>query len=109
VPTIDPDRTRHAHEKAAPPMPSFDSLRDPRRRTAIDLLVPASPLQASPAPASPPATGRPAPGAAPRPPDYADLVRLGVHLARVSAAVPLRLVRWSAGIPVRGLRRLLGG
>jgi hypothetical protein len=34
----------------------------------------------------------------PRPPDYADLLRLAVHLAR-----------WTVGIPVRGLRRLLGG
>ncbi|NYJ08297.1 hypothetical protein [Petropleomorpha daqingensis] len=73
----------------APPVPSFDSLRDPRRRSPLDLLVPPPP----PAPAP-----EPAPVAPPRPPDYGDLLRLAVHLAR-----------WTAGIPVRGLRRLLGG
>src|SRR4051812_21520905 len=85
---------------AAPPVPSFDSLRDPRRRSAIDLLVPI--------PESPPPAAEPAPAAAPRPPDYGDLLRLGMHLARFSARVPLRLACWSIGLPVRGLRRLLG-
>jgi hypothetical protein len=74
----------------APPVPSFDSLRDPRRRSPIDLLVPpAPPPPEPPAPVAPPT---------PRPPDYGDLLRLAVHL-----------VRWSVGLPVRGLRRLLGG
>ena len=73
----------------APPVPSFDSLRDPRRRSALDLLMPPP---ATPEPAEPAATP------APRPPDYGDLLRLAVHLAR-----------WTAGLPVRGLRRLLGG
>jgi len=73
----------------APPVPSFDSLRDPRRRSALDLLMPpATPEPAEPVVAAP----------TPRPPDYGDLLRLAVHLAR-----------WTAGLPVRGLRRLLGG
>jgi len=76
----------------APPVPSFDSLRDPRRRSALDLLVP------PPAPPEPAAPVVPVAPPAPRPPDYGDLLRLAVHLAR-----------WTAGIPVRGLRRLLGG
>jgi hypothetical protein len=75
----------------APPIPSFESLRGPRRSSALDLLVPEQP----PAP-------RPA---APRPPEYADLWRLGVHLARAAACLPVRVVRWSVGRP---LRRLLG-
>ena len=77
----------------APPVPSFESLRDPRRRSPLDLLVPPA--------AAPAQTPEPAPGVAPpapRPPDYGDLLRLAVHVAR-----------WTAGIPVRGLRRLLGG
>jgi hypothetical protein len=73
----------------APPVPSFDSLRDPRRRSALDLLMP---------PPATPEPAEPAAAPAPRPPDYADLLRLAVHLAR-----------WTAGLPVRGLRRLLGG
>src|SRR3954453_19159058 len=98
-----------------PPVPSFESLRDPRRRSAIDVLVPlqdsplpespGSPVPDSPPPAAappprPPASPPPAAAPVPRPPDYADLLRLGVHLARYSAGVPLRLVRWSAGLPV---------
>ena len=73
----------------APPVPSFDSLRDPRRRSALDLLMP---------PPEPPEPAEPVAAPAPRPPDYGDLLRLAVHLAR-----------WTAGLPVRGLRRLLGG
>jgi hypothetical protein len=83
----------------APPIPSFESLRGPRRPSALDLLVPGQP----PAPAPPPAAApRPA---APRPPEYADLWRLGVHLVRAAACVPVRLLRWSVTAP---LRRLLG-
>jgi hypothetical protein len=90
-------------DPVAPPVPSFESLRDPRRRSPIDLLAPPPP---APEPVAEPLA---APVPAPRPPDYADLLRLGAHLARYSAGVPLRLVRWSAGLPVRGLRRLFGG
>jgi hypothetical protein len=87
VPTIDSDATQDDGPQA-PPVPSFDSLRDQRRRTPLDVLVPPA---ETPEPVAPPA-------AVPRPPDYADLLRLAVHLAR-----------WTVGIPVRGLRRLLGG
>ncbi|WP_448628543.1 DNA-directed RNA polymerase subunit alpha C-terminal domain-containing protein [Geodermatophilus sp. URMC 64] len=76
---------------AAPPIPSFASLREPRRRSAVDLLVPgAPPVAAEPSPPSPPSP-------APRPAEYADLLRLAV-----------RLVRWSVREPVRCLGRLLG-
>ena len=84
---------------AAPAIPAFNSLRGPRRPSAVDLLLPGTtPAPSPPPPPPPPAT----PG---RPPDYADLVRLGVHVARSLAVVPARLTRWS----VARLRRLLGG
>ena len=84
----------------APAIPSFDSLRSPRRRTAIDLLVPQAPLQVP----------RPDAGSGPtRPPDYADLVRLGVRTARLVAGLPWRVARWSIRTPVAGVARLLGG
>ena len=79
---------------AAPAIPSFDSLRAPRRPSAVDLLVPGSaPPPPPPAPA-PPA----APPAGPRPAEYADLLRLGI-----------RVVRWSLREPVRLLHRLVAG
>ena len=85
----EPDAPQDVQEAPpAPPVPSFDSLRDPRRRSALDLLVPPAAAAPAPEPVAPPA---------PRPPDYDDLLRLAVHLAR-----------WTAGIPLRGLRRLLG-
>jgi hypothetical protein len=71
---------------AGPVMPSFASLRDPGRHSALDVLFPA---QQPPAPTPPPAV---------RPPEWADLLHLAVHLAR-----------WSLQVPVRGLRRILGG
>jgi hypothetical protein len=87
---MDPDAPQAEQEApVAPPIPSFASLRDPRRRSPLDVLAPPP---AAPEPAAPPAAAP-----APRPPDYADLLRLAVHLAR-----------WTAGLPVRGLRRLLG-
>jgi len=79
VPPIDTDLP------AGPVMPSFASLRDPGRRSAVDALFPAQP---PPAPAAP---------VAPRPPEWSDLLHLAVHLTR-----------WSLGLPVRGVRRLLG-
>jgi hypothetical protein len=95
-PTAGPDVDQTEEESpAAPPIPSFESLRAPRRSSAVDLLVPGPPA-AAPRPA------------APRPPDYTDLLRLGVHLTRVLVAVPVRMVCWSVAGPVRGLRRLLG-
>ena len=48
-------------ESPSPPvMPSFASLRDPRRRTAVDLLVPAAPAADTARPS------RPTPPRAPR-------------------------------------------
>jgi hypothetical protein len=100
-PAIDPEPDPAEEESpAAPVMPSFDSLRAPRRRSAIDVLVPGPPpVPSSPAPAS---------ARAPRPPDYADLLRLGVHVARAVAGVPRRVARWSLREPARCLGRLLG-
>jgi hypothetical protein len=103
-------------------MPSFDSLRDPRRRTAVDVLVPGpAPIPApEPAPAPDPApavTAGPTPPAArvrpasrtPRPAEYADLLHFGLRLASAVGGVPCRLVRWSVTEPARCLRRLAGG
>jgi hypothetical protein len=86
---------------AAPVIPSFDSLRAPRRRTAVDVLVPGPPP-------GPPAPG-PARAAAPRPAEYADLVRFGVHVVRTLAGMPLRVAGWAVREPVHLVRRLLGG
>ena len=79
---------------SSPVMPSFASLRDPRRRTAVDLLVPSTPTSPAPPRESPAA----------RPPEWADLWNLGVHVARTVAAVPGRVVRWQVGC----LRTLVG-
>ncbi|CCH87734.1 conserved protein of unknown function [Modestobacter italicus] len=73
----------------APAIPSFDSLRAPRGRSAVDLLT-AGP---TPPPTPPPA----APATGPRPAEYGDLLRLGVRLAC-----------WSLRQPGRLLHRLLG-
>jgi hypothetical protein len=90
-----------AESPAAPTIPSFDSLRAPRRRTAVDVLVPGPPP-------GPPAPGPP-PAAAPRPAEYADLVRFGVHVVRTLAGMPLRVAGWAVREPVHLVRRLLGG
>ncbi|MGY1650166.1 DNA-directed RNA polymerase subunit alpha C-terminal domain-containing protein [Geodermatophilus sp. SYSU D01119] len=120
---------------ASPEIPSFASLRDPRRRTAFDLLVPETP------PAAEPTTGRaeapaadaadpgddepgddtpgdddpepapapaPPPPAAPRPAEYADLLAFGVRVARAAVALPARLAFWSVRTQADCLRRLLG-
>ncbi|MCZ2811676.1 hypothetical protein O2W15_09530 [Modestobacter sp. VKM Ac-2979] len=87
----------------APAIPSFESLRDPRRRTAFDVLAPAPP-PAAPA-AEPAPDPRPAPGGHAPPAEYSDLLRWGVHLAIAAAGVPLRVARWSVRT---SLRRLLG-
>jgi hypothetical protein len=84
VPSMDPHEQRSA---GSPVMPSFASLRGPARRSPVDLLVPAEP----------PAASTPAAPAAPRPPEWSDLLHLAVHVTR-----------WSLGVPLRGLRRLLG-
>jgi hypothetical protein len=109
---------------AAPAIPSFASLRAPRRRTAMDLLVPEQPPSvtgpapeperpSSAGPASVPrrpssAAGR-APAEVPRPAEYADLLRLGVRLVRGMAVLPGRVAVWSVREPMRLLRRLLAG
>lgn len=62
----------------APVMPSFASLRDPRRHTAVDVLVTPEPTP-TPAPSSP------------RPPEWSDMLLLGAHLARWSLRCVARL------------------
>ncbi|WNV73622.1 DNA-directed RNA polymerase subunit alpha C-terminal domain-containing protein [Geodermatophilus sp. DSM 44513] len=105
-----PSRSPSPEERespAAPAIPSFASLRDPRRRTTVDLIVPATP----PPPAAPRATEPPAPTTpttTPRPPDYADLWRLGVRVGSVVVTLPLRLTLRVVGPPARRLRQLLG-
>jgi len=96
---------------AAPVMPSFDSLRGPRRRSAVDLLLPQQPPEqpAEPLPEplpGPPVSARAA--AVPRPPEYADLLLLGLRGVRAVVDVPLRVTRWWFREPVRCLIRLLG-
>lgn len=118
-----------AGSPASPEMPSFASLRDPRRRSPIDLLVPpaarpdagprppaaqvppaARPAQVPPSSRSAaqvPSSSRPAhepPPAASRPPEWADLWHLAAHVTVALAAVPVRVVRWQG----RCLRTLLG-
>jgi hypothetical protein len=76
VPTDDQD----PDVPPTPGIPSFESLRGPRRRSPIDLLVPAAP-----------------PPAPPRPPEWSDLWLLGRHVAGSLVGVPGRLLRWFAG------------
>jgi hypothetical protein len=98
----------------APPIPSFASLRAPRRsHPALDVLVP---QQAElPYPAAPPSAvaveperpARPAeqtPAARPRPAEWPDLLRFGLRVAHSALRLPGVLVRE----PARRLRRLLG-
>ncbi|MGR6964586.1 DNA-directed RNA polymerase subunit alpha C-terminal domain-containing protein [Geodermatophilus sp. URMC 61] len=81
---------------AAPAIPSFESLRSTRRRTTVDLIAPATPP-----PPDPPPT-------APRPPDYADLWRLGVRVGQTAVTLPVRLTLCAVRAPVRRLRQLVG-
>ena len=84
-------------ESSSPPvMPSFASLRDPRRRTAVDLLVPAAPAATTELPARPTGT--------PRPPEWSDLWLLGRHITRSLAGLPGRVVAWQTSC----LRSVLG-
>jgi hypothetical protein len=100
-PAIDPEPgPAEAEAPAAPVIPSFESLRNPRRRTAIDVLLPEPPPV--------PFTTAAAPAGAPRPAEYADLLRLGVRVVRAVAGVPGRVARWSLREPVHCLRRLIG-
>ena len=94
----------------APPIPSFDSLRGPRRRSALDLLLPpaeaAEPADEEPAPAEPAqaASARPAAGE-PRPAEWGDLLAAGTRLAVCAA----RLLTTQATRGLAGLRFLLRG
>jgi hypothetical protein len=74
----------------APPIPSFASLRGGGRRSPADLL-----MSRQPAAVEPVSPAR-RPGAA-RPPEWADLWRLG-----------LRVARWCVQQPIRTARRLVG-
>ena len=80
----------------APRIPSFESLRSTRRST-VDLIVPATPPPPDPTPT------------APRPPDYADLWRLGVRVGQTLVTLPARLALLAVQRPTRHLRRLFGG
>ena len=106
---------------AAPAIPSFASLRGPRRSSAVDLLLPgaasttsaarpaASAALPTPVPsAARPAAAQPAARPAPRPAEYADLLRFGIHLVRAAAAVPGRLAGWAVREQRACLRRVLG-
>jgi hypothetical protein len=101
-----PTRTPDDEAPGAPAIPSFASLRSPHRRSALDALVPGSAAEPDPTPV--PAPEPPVP-AAPRPAEYADLLHFGARVARSAADASWRLARWSAGAPVRCLRRALGG
>ncbi len=115
---VPPEPDPEQESPAAPAIPSFASMRAPQRRTAMDLLVPGPPpdpsADAPPGPPAPPSAPSPprAPSpqraGAPRPAEYGDLLRIGAHLARAVAGVPVRAVRWSLREPVRALRWLLG-
>jgi len=102
VPSSDQERGRDGDEvRASPRIPSFESLRAPRRRTAVDVLTPGlAPVAEVRAPG--PADVAPAPGqpaaAGPRPATYADLLHFGLRMASAVVAGPSRC-----------LRRLLGG
>ena len=99
-PARDPE-TLEEESPAAPEIPSFASLRAPRRRSAVDLLVAGSPPASS--------ATRSAPAGAPRPAEYADLLRLGGRVIRALVGVPGRVAQGMVREPVRCLRRLVAG
>lgn len=81
----------------APPIPSFASLRGPRRSSpAMDVLAP------------PPVDARQRsevrPPVAPRPAEWPDLLRFGVRVAQAALRLPGVIVRE----PARRLLRALG-
>ena len=95
----------------APAIPSFASLRArPGHSSALDLLVPPAGAATPPAAGPEPQPEQPAPSArpAPRPAEYGDLLRLGEHVLRRVAALPVRVALWSVREPLRCLGRLLG-
>ena len=94
---------------AAPTIPSFDSLRGPRRRSAVDVLMPEPSPERPELPELPePPEPGPARTSGPRPAEYADLVRLGLRAAHAMAGVPLRVAGWAVRGPANCVRRLLG-
>lgn len=105
APTVDAEP--EAAEDGAPPspvIPSFDSLRAPRRRTAVDVLVPGPPPARSTPPPARSTSARSTTAGAARPAEYADLLRLGARVIRAAVGLPGRV----ALLPVRCLQRLLG-
>jgi hypothetical protein len=96
IPKDEPTGDRPGNEPDVPVMPTFASLRAQRRPSPVDLLMPEPAARVS----------RAAARTAPRPPDYADLVRLGVHVAGALAALPVRVTLWAVREPMRLLRRL---
>ncbi|GAB3324417.1 hypothetical protein GCM10027451_48760 [Geodermatophilus aquaeductus] len=102
---------------ASPPIPSFASLRGPRRRSALDLLVPEQPPREEPAPArtaqqtdpedpddgAPPVFAR-----APRPAEWSDLAAFGVRGVRAAARLHWRVTVWWVQTPARLVERLRG-
>ncbi|SDE97541.1 hypothetical protein SAMN05660662_0485 [Blastococcus aurantiacus] len=90
---------------AAPPIPSFASLRAPRRtHGALDLLLPPADDEQGPLPPVPPPVREVPPVVAPRPAEWPDLLWFGVRMASAALRLPGVLVRE----PARRLRRLLG-
>ena len=90
---------------AAPPIPSFASLRAPRRtHAALDVLLPPPAQPEQPLPPVPPPVRETPPVPAPRPAEWPDLLRFSVRMASVALRLPGLLVRE----PARRLLRLLG-
>ncbi|MCV2489320.1 hypothetical protein OF117_08070 [Geodermatophilus sp. YIM 151500] len=107
----EPDEPRES-----PVIPSVESLRGPRRRSAVDLLVPGPPTGPAapvtePAPATGPATSAAGPrttgptAGGPRPAEWSDLAHLGARGARALLGAPVRLALWSVRAPARCVRR----
>jgi hypothetical protein len=108
VPSSDQERGRGGDEgPASPRIPSFESLRAPRRRNAVDVLTPGlGPVAEVPVAEVPvaevpvaevpvadvrPPAARPATG--PRPATYADLLPFGLRLASAVLTGPARCLR----------------
>ncbi|PWW24040.1 RNA polymerase alpha subunit [Geodermatophilus normandii] len=118
---------------ASPPIPSFASLRGPRRRSALDLLVPEQPAEddAAPDDAAPddaaldddaadddtadddaadddaaPGDAPPVFRRAPRPAEWSDLAAFGVRGVRAAARLHWRVTVWWVQAPARLVERL---
>jgi len=102
---------------ASPAIPSFESLRGPRRRSALDLLVPEQPREAAtPEQGTAGETdeedaddGVPRFAKAPRPAEWADLAAFGVRGVRAAAALHWRVTVWWVRAPARLVERLRAG